>query len=504
MPDVFVSYNREDLPVAQRVVDGLVHEGLNVWLDMELKAGENYDEITEERLRAAKAVVVLWSSRSVKSRWVRAEATIGQRKSTLVPAMIEDCDRPVMFELIQTTDLSKWEGDRADPNWRKLVETIRERIKAAPPGPLLQEGGVKRPTKKNGKPKTPPKQVAMRKEHLQKKRGIGMGGILVLLLLFIASTIGGLYVWRPQQVSDLIASLMQTGAASDPNSAPTQTAAGTPPAATPMMAAGTLPDTPAEASLEAAGTPKPAEPVADMRGPAPAASTFRDCDGCPLMLNVAGGTFLMGAPDDELGRNSWEGPQRKVAMAPYAISISEVTYEEWDACVADAGCGKYTPKDNGQGRGKQPVVNVSWKDAAAYAAWLTKKTGRVYRLPTEAEWEYAGRGGTTTPFWWGAMNDPTKTGSNTSAQAVDTLTANALGLVGVTGNVREWVQDCYVNTFAKAPLDGRSVEVAKCAQRVMRGGAYSDAVEALRIAARTRNDPTKRDTRTGFRIASAP
>ena len=91
------------------------HEGLNVWLDMELKAGENYDEITEERLRGAKAVVVLWSSRSVKSRWVRAEATIGQRKSTLVPAMIEECDRPVMFELVQTTDLSKWEGDRADP-----------------------------------------------------------------------------------------------------------------------------------------------------------------------------------------------------------------------------------------------------------------------------------------------------------------------------------------------------------------------------------------------------
>ncbi len=501
MPDVFVSYNREDLPIAQRVVDGLVHEGLNVWLDMELKAGENYDEITEERLRAAKAVVVLWSSRSVKSRWVRAEATIGQRKSTLVPAMIEDCDRPVMFELIQTTDLSKWEGDRADPNWRKLVETIRGRIQAAPPGPLLPEGGVKRPTNKNGKVKAPPKQVAMRKEHIQKKRGIGVGGILVLLLLFIASTIGGLYLWRPQQVGDLIASFMHTAPASEP----VQAAEAPPPAPTPMMAAGTLPEpAPVETPTEPPATPAPAAPVADTRGPAPAASTFRDCDGCPLMLNVAGGTFLMGAPDDELGRKAWEGPQRKVAMAPYAIGITEVTYEEWDACIADGGCAKYTPKDNGQGRGKQPVVNVSWKDAATYAAWLTKKTGRVYRLPTEAEWEYAGRGGTTTPFWWGAMNDPAKAGTGATAQAVDTLAANPLGLVGVTGNVREWVQDCYVNTFAKAPLDGRSVEVAKCAQRVLRGGTYSDPVEGLRIAARSRNDPTKRDTRTGFRIASAP
>jgi hypothetical protein len=169
MPDVFVSYNREDLPIAQRIVDGLVHEGLNVWLDMELKAGENYDEITEERLRDAKAVVVLWSSRSVKSRWVRAEATIGARKSTLVPAMIEECDRPVMFELIQTTDLSKWQGDLADPAWRNLVEVIRNRIAAAPPGPLFGDGQSKQAAKK-GKRKAPPKQVAFRKDLVETKK----------------------------------------------------------------------------------------------------------------------------------------------------------------------------------------------------------------------------------------------------------------------------------------------------------------------------------------------
>jgi len=95
MPDVFVSYNREDLPIAQRVVDGLVHEGLNVWLDMELKAGEKLERDHRGAAAGGKASrSVLSSSRSVKSRWVRAKATIGQRKSTLVPAMIEDCDRP--------------------------------------------------------------------------------------------------------------------------------------------------------------------------------------------------------------------------------------------------------------------------------------------------------------------------------------------------------------------------------------------------------------------------
>ncbi len=497
MPDVFVSYNREDLPIAQRVVDGLVHEGINVWLDMELKAGENYDEITEERLRGAKAVVVLWSSRSVKSRWVRAEATIGQRKSTLVPAMIEECDRPVMFELVQTTDLSKWEGDRADPNWRKLVSVIRDRIAAAPPGPLFAEGGVKKP---GGKRKAAPKQVAIRKEHVTKKKGMGAGAILVSLVALLAVLAAGVYVWRPQQVNELLASLSNTASSAATDVASLRSAG----AETPALKAASSPEALIEATpVDLPTTPTPAAPVAESAIETAALDTFRECDACPLMLNVQGGTFMMGAPDDELGRKAWEGPQRKVAMAPFAMSVSEVTYDEWDACVADDGCGKYTPKDSGA-RGKLPVTQVSWKDATAYAAWLTKKTGRVHRLPTEAEWEYAGRGGTTTPFWWGAMNDTAKSGSGTATQAVDTLAANPLGLKGVTGNAREWVQDCYVNTFAKAPLDGRSVEVAKCAQRVVRGGSFNEGVEAMRIAARARNAPDFRDRLTGFRVAAAP
>ncbi len=502
MPDVFVSYNREDLPIAQRVVDGLVHEGLNVWLDMELKAGENYDEITEERLRGAKAVVVLWSSRSVKSRWVRAEATIGQRKSTLVPAMIEECDRPVMFELVQTTDLSKWDGDRQDPNWLKLVDVIRKRIAAAPPSPLFVEGGVKRPTTRRGKTKPPPKQVAIRKEHRQ-KRGLGFGGILAIALIFVASLVGGLIAWRPQTFEPLLALLSQ-------DSAPKAAAAA---AVEPVAAQATLEGAASVAAVaeqapaDITPTPVPAVGATETRDPAetlPPANTLRDCETCPLMLSIPGGTFMMGAPDDELGRKAWEGPVRKVAMAPFAIGVTEVTYDEWDACVADGGCGKYSPDDKGAGRGKLPVTQVSWKDAAAYAAWLSKKTGRVYRLPTEAEWEYAGRGGTTTPFWWGALNDVTKSGAGSALQPVDALQANPLGLFGVTGNVREWTQDCYVNTFAKAPLDGRSVEVAKCAKRVVRGGAFSDPVESLRIAARGGVDPALRDKRTGFRIAAAP
>jgi len=358
MPDVFVSYNREDIPIAQRIVDGLVAEGINVWLDMELKAGENYDEITEEGLRSAKAVVVLWSSRSVKSRWVRAEATIGQRKSTLVPAMIEECDRPVMFELIQTTDLSKWDGDRADPNWRKLVSVIRDRITAAPPGPLFDNASVKRPVNKKGKVKAAPKQVAIRKEHIAQKKSSGIGAVLVAMPVLLLGGFAGLYIWKPDQVGALIASFSDgaTSIASDvasirsagaeTTSAPTLTATASPQAL--------LDATPVGETLVGA-TPTPVESPASET----ALNTFRECDACPLMLNIAGGTFMMGAPDDELGRKPPEGPQRKVAIAPFAIGVTEVTFDEWDACVADGGCGKYKPDDKGLGRGKLPVTNVS-------------------------------------------------------------------------------------------------------------------------------------------------
>ena len=147
-------------------------------------------------------------------------------------------------------------------------------------------------------------------------------------------------------------------------------------------------------------------------------------------------------------------------MAPFAISQTEITYDQWDACVADGGCGACTPPAGAKGRGLQPVARVSWRDAQACTASLTKKTGQPYRLPSEAEWEFTARSGTTTPFWWGPLFEADKAAIGTDPQGVDTLPANALGLAGVSGNLREWVQDCYVNTFANAPLDGRAAEVA--------------------------------------------
>lgn len=125
MPDVFLSYNRNDQTVARLFAEALEAEGLSVWWDVSLRSGEAYDEVTEAALRGASAVVVLWSPRSVASRWVRAEATIADRNRTLVPVMIEPCERPIMFELTQTAELGHWRGDRGDPAWQAFVRDVR-------------------------------------------------------------------------------------------------------------------------------------------------------------------------------------------------------------------------------------------------------------------------------------------------------------------------------------------------------------------------------------------
>jgi formylglycine-generating enzyme required for sulfatase activity len=143
--------------------------------------------------------------------------------------------------------------------------------------------------------------------------------------------------------------------------------------------------------------------VADREQALKPQDTFQECEQCPEMLVVPAGSFMMGSPADEPERESEEGPQHRVAIAKaFAVGKFPVTFDEWDACLRDGGCNGHRPADQGWGRGKRPVINVNWNDAKGYAAWLSRKTGRTYRLPSEAEREYVTRAGTTTPFWWGS------------------------------------------------------------------------------------------------------
>lgn len=157
--DVFISYSREDREVVRRYAHALSEAGLRVWWDAALHSGETFDEVIELQLRASKAVVVLWSPRSVKSRWVRAEATLADRRNKLVPAIIEPCDRPIIFELAHTIDLSHWEGDSADPSWQVFLNDLLRLVRRDPVAPSPAGGdrpvAVEQPQERPVSPPTP-------------------------------------------------------------------------------------------------------------------------------------------------------------------------------------------------------------------------------------------------------------------------------------------------------------------------------------------------------------
>ena len=230
---------------------------------------------------------------------------------------------------------------------------------------------------------------------------------------------------------------------------------------------------------------------------------FRDCPDCPEMVVVPGGTFRIGSPDDEAGRGRDEGPPRDLQMRSYAIGVFEVTFEEWAACVEDGGCDGYKPYDEGWGQGRLPVTNVNFKDAEAYARWLSGRTGERYRLPGEAEWEYAARGGTRTPYAFGSGIDSGEAnfgymlGRTTK---VGSYAANAFGLFDMHGNVAEWVLDCWNGDYSGLAADGRAQTAGDCATRPMRGGSARNSASLLRSAARVPVSADARFTYTGFRV----
>ena len=203
--------------------------------------------------------------------------------------------------------------------------------------------------------------------------------------------------------------------------------------------------------------------------------SFQDCANCPEMVVVPAGSFVMGSPESEPERTSYEGPQHRVTITkPFAVGKFAVTFAEWDACVAGGGCGGHIPDDRGWGRGGRPVIYVSWDNAKAYLKWLSKKTGKEYRLLSEAEREYAARAGTQTPFWWGSWITPDQANyagdeepyqgggqkgeDRQKTQPVKSFQPNPWGLYQVHGNVGEWVEDCWNETYNGAPTDGSALD----------------------------------------------
>ena len=240
-----------------------------------------------------------------------------------------------------------------------------------------------------------------------------------------------------------------------------------------------------------------------------AGEVFRDCAKCPEMVVVPAGAYMMGSRSGE--GDGDEGPRHGVKIGEgLAVGKYEVTFEEWDACVAGGGCGGYRPGDAGWGRARRPVVDVSWEDAKAYVRWLGEKTGKGYRLLSEAEWEYVARAGTTGAYHWGegighGRANCDGCGSRWDKEEtapVGSFRANGFGLHDVHGNVWEWVEDCWHGNYEGAPVDGSAwVSGGDCEVRVLRGGSWFIEPRFLRSAYRSWNSPGFRFNYFGFRIA---
>jgi formylglycine-generating enzyme required for sulfatase activity len=401
---------------------------------------------------------------------------------------VEAVRPPLGFRSLQAADLTTWQGDEQHPGFQHLLADIRSSLSAsgsrpsAKPREARESSTSLRPGEKHAqaepgervtnraKPQAPPGPTFYRKQW-----------ITVFGAVLIAAAGVALY---------------ETGKESPPIFSPppdTQGTSGT--IVAPPTEPAAKPDQPEVTVRLAVMPPK------DQHG-----QTFRDCDECPEMVVIPAATFTMGSSKDEKERQSDEGPQHQVTIEPFAIGKTEVTFAEWDACVAAGGCNGYKPSDQGWGRGSRPVVNVSWKDAKAYVSWLSQYTGKPYRLPLEAEWEYAARAGTTTPYAFGAAithedaNYDSNIGKTTEVGA---YLPNAWGLYNMPGNVSEWVEDVWHKSYEGAPANGATWMDGKeegFYGRVNRGGSWGSYPWALRSASRGRGADDLRNYFLGFRV----
>lgn len=498
MADVFISYKREEIAWAARVAQALSEEDFSAFYDLDeggIHAGEEWDKRLEQELAAAKCCVVLWSRISTESNNVRSEARRAHGRGVLVPAKINACQAPLGLDALQEADLSQWRGDRADAQWRFLVDR-----------------GVARKVGRAGRPPTRPARL---EEKNRGPRGVISHHDVKILRWAIPAGAGlalvGLLAWSPWSNSP-------RGGPADEPAVEDEVALAELPAAVAPAAPATDAAAPAAPTTDA--LPDARSLAASTRAPvlasgqAPSAfQAFRDCADCVEMVALPGGTFRMG---DDASDRSDEKPARDVRLSAFAVGRFEVTRGEYAAFVS--ATGRADPQVTGNTyctwrspgfaqTDRDPVACVNTIDAEAYAAWLSQRTGKTYRLLTEAQWEYAARGGNPGSWsfgdsegqlaahaWYGANS-----GSRT--QPVGGKRANPFGLFDVHGNVWEWTQDCYVNSYSGLGTNNPVNTTQGCANRVGRGGSWSYSAQYLRSALRFWYSPSIRYYYLGFRVA---
>lgn len=479
---VFIGYRRADRPAVSTLAHAIENLGYSVFWDEDLVAGDAWHESLDRRILSAKATIIVWSQEVLNTPEspVWREATIANKRGNLLNVIIDDVGIPFPFSRIHCEDLCpRVGGDRywprskgndawdAHPGFQKLSDALKRKVGAT--------------------------EVEIRK---RKKSAVWVALATIVIALI------GVLGWGAIRFE----AFRQTQ---------------TPPI-----------------TLYAQG------------------EAFRDCDEpsqCPEMVVVPSGSFVMGQARDESLRESDEAPAHSVQLAAFAVSRFEISRGEFSRFVGATnyvqagGCwtdvdhnGGFTQNANGgftnvgfvQGSETEPAVCISWDDAVAYVAWLSRMTSRQYRLLSESEWEYVARAGATSGDYPATARALCRVanGSDTAGSAAitrvqdrvrdpvpcddgDRWTAertdydpNAFGLVHLIGNAQEWVQDCYANTYDRAPTDGGAFQLVDCERHVLRGGSWYNGMRDLRYAARTfyrpPNGPARRSD-TGFRIATS-
>ncbi len=400
MSDIFFSYASEDKAVAKIIAGALEARKYSVWWDTVIPPGETFDEVIERELDATKCVIVLWSHESVKSKWVKTEASEGDRRGILVPVLIEkDVKIPLAFRRIEAAKLTDWDGTQPNPEFDLLLKSISK---------ILSRYGDKEES--NKKPKVKVK-----------------------------------------------------------------------------LAAGQVMELEARTKAEE-GSSKNEETL----------KTYTNSIGMEF-VPVLAGEFDMGSLANEAGRYDDEGPVHRVKLTKaFYMGKFEVTQKQWRDVM---GTNPSYFSDDGL-----PVEQISWNDIQEFIEKLNKKENtNKYRLPSEAEWEYTARAGTVTRYYFG--NDEAMLGdyawyytnSDRKTHSVGQKKPNPWGLYDVHGNVWEWVQDIYQDSYSSAPTDGSAWE-GDGSERVLRGGSWFDDGRICRSAFRGYLDPSAHGFNFGFRL----
>jgi len=449
MADIFISYSKKHAGLTEALARDLEAEGYSTWWDTSLVAGVEFPREIQGQLDAAKAVIVVWTESSVSSQWVHAEATRADAQKKLITvrdAALEIHEIPLPFNTRHTELVS----DRA-----RIFAALAQ--KQIAPSKQAEAGRV------TGGRAIWEAALAQQAE----RRRADARGIEIREKIARATGREALFELWKEDPDAVIARLQALG-------------------------------------FVKVASQKDGKPVSYWLKPG---ESFRDFSEAPEMVVVPAGEFMMGSKKGE-GEAS-EHPQHKVAI-PQAFAVGKypVTFAEWDAASA-AGGVSHKPGDQGWGRGRRPVINVSWEDAQDYIKWLNSKaSGNPYRLLSEAEWEYACRAGTATAYSFGdritknqAQYSEGGYGSASKTAESGSFPANAFGLHDMHGNVWEWCADCKNANYRGAPSDGSAWTAGDCSVRVLRGGSWFYVSQALRAAYRFEDGATGRCDYTGFRVA---